>query len=241
MNEERQVRAGPDGVPAITFIEDVRDGLPWADLVEVIGPAPADVIFSELRGWAVSAPPALGEELVRRGARLVRHAHEMACDLRAVPIAAGEPPEGFRFVPCDRPAEQVFPAWRAAYPPGHPDHHPRDEAKALHEELAPLLGGRIIGRLLPCSVLAVDRGDEVVAGVLITDRDGTPWVPEVFRHPARSPRGLGGLLLAGAQARAVADGLTTLGLAVTEGNPARRLYERLGFTVVRTAMTVIVP
>ncbi|GAB3887150.1 hypothetical protein GCM10027612_25510 [Microbispora bryophytorum subsp. camponoti] len=41
-------------------------------------------------------------------------------------------------------------------------------------------------------------------------------------------------------ARAGADGLDGMGLAVTEGNPARRVYERLGFHMVDSAMTVVI-
>jgi GNAT superfamily N-acetyltransferase len=241
VSERRQFRAGADGVPAISFIEDVRDGRPKADLLEAVGPGAADVVMSQLRGWSVAAPVELARELLARGARLVRHAHEMRCDLASRPPAPADPPEGFRFVPCDRPPRDVLGAWLAAYPPGHPDHRPRDEVSGLEDELAPLLEGRVLGAVLPCSILAVrDDDDEVVAGVVITDRDGAPWVTEVFRHPDRSPRGLGARLLSAAQARAEAGGVTALGLAVTEGNPARRVYERLGFTVTFTAMTVII-
>ncbi|MCT9929786.1 GNAT family N-acetyltransferase [Planotetraspora sp. A-T 1434] len=241
MSEKREIVVGASGVPAVSYVEDVRDGRPWADLVEVIGPDPADAIMSRLRGWAVSAPVELSEELVRRGARLLRHAHEMSCDLRRTPIPGASPPDGFRFVPCDRSPEEIFPAWRSAYPPGHPDHRRRDGGEALREELAPLLRGEILGKLLPCSVLAVDAGDQVVGGVVINDRDGLPWISEVFRHPTGAPRGLGALLLRTAQARAAADGLSTLGLAVTHTNPARHVYERLGFVVTRTSMTVAIP
>ncbi|MFD0346855.1 hypothetical protein ACFQ0M_13970 [Kitasatospora aburaviensis] len=45
--------------------------------------------------------------------------------------------------------------------------------------------------------------------------------------------------------RALADtaatGAARVGLAVTEGNPARRLYEDLGFQVTRSSLTVVVP
>ncbi|ETK35370.1 GNAT family N-acetyltransferase [Microbispora sp. ATCC PTA-5024] len=239
MSENRQFRAGPDGVPAISFVEAVRDGRPKADLVEVLGPGAVDVIMSQLRGWTVAGPVDLAERLLDRGAVLVRHAHEMRCDLPGRPPAPSAAPDGHRFTPCDRPAEDLLPAWLAAYPPGHPDHRPRDPGTDAAGELALILAGKVLGPVLPCSALAVrEDGDEVVAAVVVNDRDGLPWVTEVFRHPARSPRGLGAPLLAHALTEAEASGLTSAGLAVTEGNPARRVYERLGFRVVSTTVTV---
>ena len=56
---------------------------------------------------------------------------------------------------------------------------------------------------------------------------------ELFRHPAH--RGIGRALLE--RALALVDG-PALGLMVTEGNPARALYEALGFRLVHTALVV---
>ncbi|MEU9831663.1 GNAT family N-acetyltransferase [Streptosporangium sp. NPDC048047] len=241
---ERKTLTGPDGAPVIGYVEDVRDGRPWARHVEELGPGAVDAVMSNLSGWAVSAPVEFARRLVARGAGTLRHAHRMRCDLSAVRPAAGAAPDGFRFVPWDRPPADVFPAWFAAYPPGHPDHRPRDARKALDEELVPLLRGELMGPVLPCAVLAVrnDTGgeDEVVGGVLVTAPNEGPWVTDVFRHPDRSPRGLGSLMLSAVLSRAAADGLTEIGLAVTEGNPARRVYERLGFQVVTTWITVLI-
>ncbi|MEU6426137.1 GNAT family protein [Microbispora sp. NPDC046973] len=242
MGAERHGLAGAGGVPVMSYIEGVRDGGPWAYAIEDIGPGAADAITSRMPGWVVSAPVELGRALLDRGARLLRHMNVMRCDLPIARPVAGAAPDGFRIVSCDRSPADVFPAWFAAYPPGHPDYRPRDREKALKEELVPLLGGEEIGPLLPCSVLAVRDGSsgmgEVVGGVLVTDSNRGPWIADVFRHPDRSPRGLGALMLSATLAQAGADGLTCVGLVVTEGNPARRLYERLGFRVVDSAMTV---
>ncbi|MFF4772030.1 hypothetical protein [Microtetraspora fusca] len=234
MDEERKIMAG-----AVSYYEGVRDGRPWADQVEVIGPGAADAIMSGMRGWAVSASPELAEELVARGARVLRHAHVMSCDLEKVEPTEVEAPEGFRFVPCDRTPEQVLPAILAAYPPGHPD-RPTDDDERIGKELAPLLEGRLIGPVLPCSLLVVDSGDTVVAGVVVNDFQGVPWISHAFRHPAETPPGTGALTLRAVQVRAARSGLAALGLAVTHANPAKRIYERLGFVVTETSMTVVV-
>lgn len=235
---------GADGVPVFSYREGVREGSPWAYAIEDIGPGAADAIASRMPGWVISAPAELGRALLGRGARLLRHMNAMLCDLPIARPVAGAAPDGFRIVPCDRSPAEIFPAWFAAYPPGHPDHRPRDREKALEEELVPLLGGEEIGPLLPCSVLAVRDGspgtDEVVGGVFATDSNRGPWIADVFRHPDRSPRGLGALMLSATLARAGADGLAGMGLVVTEGNPARRVYERVGFRVIDSAMTVMI-
>ncbi|XVQ87609.1 GNAT family N-acetyltransferase [Microbispora siamensis] len=240
MTEERRTLLGADGVPAFSYLEGVRDGSPWAYAIEDVGPGAADAITSGMPGWVVSAPAELGRALLDRGARLLRHMNVMLCDLPIARPVAEAAPGGFRVVPCDRSPAEIFPAWFAAYPPGHPDYRPRDGEKALKEELVPLLGGEEIGPLLPCSVLAVRDEGEVVGGVLVTDSNRGPWIADVFRHPDRSPRGLGTLMLSTALVRAFEGGLTTIGLVVTEGNPARRVYERLGFQVVATTMTVMI-
>ncbi len=50
----RQIRANDLGIAAISFVEGVRDGRPWADYLEVIGPGAVEVILAQLQGWAVS-------------------------------------------------------------------------------------------------------------------------------------------------------------------------------------------
>ncbi|MGI5160814.1 GNAT family N-acetyltransferase [Microbispora sp. CA-102843] len=244
MTEERRRMLGADGVPAFSYLEGVRDGSPWAYAIEDIGPGAADAMTSRMPGWVVSVPADLGQALLDRGARLLRHMNVMLCDLPSARPLADAAPDGFRIVPCDRSPAEIFPAWFAAYPPGHPDYRPRDGEKALEEELVPLLGGEEIGPLLPCSVLAVRDGSpgmgEVVGGVFVHDSNRGPWIADVFRHPDRSPRGLGARMLSTALARAAEGGLTTIGLVVTKGNPARRVYERLGFQAVAATMTVMI-
>lgn len=241
------VRRGSDGEPVLRYLLDEREGRPWADLLEVLDEsvdAPG-FIRAELPGWVVSSSPGLGQELVAHGARVLRHAHTFRRDLRADPPPAdwaGTPlREGLRAVPCDRAPEELYEAWRAAFPPGHVDHYPGEKAQVLAERLGLLLAGKSIGPVLPSSLLAVDAEDRVVAGLILTDRDGRPWVADVFRHPERGYRGLGADLLRRSIGDATTRGLADVTLVVTEGNPARRVYESLGFVLQETSLTVVVP
>ncbi|MFJ9691653.1 GNAT family N-acetyltransferase [Kitasatospora sp. NPDC101183] len=248
---DRVIRHNGAGVPVLSYLPGEREGRPWADLLEVLDGAPDDtadaaaLIRAELPGWVVSGTPELGRELVAQGASILRHAHTMRRDLLADPPPAdwaGAPlREGARAVPSDRAPEELLEAWRAAFAPGHVDHFPGDDARALAERLGPLLAGEAIGPVLPSSLLAVDAENRVIAGLTLTDRDGLPWVAEVFRDPARGYPGLGGDLLRLAIADLAARGGEHLTLVVSEGNPARRLYEKLGFGLVETSLTVIVP
>ncbi|MFD7085507.1 GNAT family N-acetyltransferase [Streptomyces sp. NPDC059918] len=241
---EREVRTGQDGAPVVTYVRGVREGRPWADRLQVVGLDPVPAILADMSGWAVSGPVELGRELVRRGATVLRHAHTMRRDLTdsaAASWAGTTVRPRFHAVACDRDARTVFPAWREAFPADHPDHVPGTDEQALKGRLMPLMSGRRLGPLLPCSRLAVDESDRVVAGALITDRDGLPWVSAMFRHPLHSYPGLGRDLLRVALADAAGHGLTTVELAVTTVNPARSVYESLGFRIIRTSLTVVVP
>jgi GNAT superfamily N-acetyltransferase len=88
----------------------------------------------------------------------------------------------------------------------------------------PLAGdpGRPEGR-----VLGDDSGEPPTGG---------PWISQLFRHPGA--RGIGGPMLRRALALATRDGLPAVGLAVTHGNPAQRLYEATGFAEVLNSLTV---
>ncbi|MEU4117317.1 GNAT family N-acetyltransferase [Kitasatospora sp. NPDC028055] len=241
------VRHDSAGAPVLRYQPGEREGRPWADLLEVLGDSADAVAYirAELAGWVVSASPELGQRLLAQGARALRHAHTLRRDLRADPPPAdwaGAPlREGLRAVPCDRSPEELLEPWRAAFDPAHVDHFPGDDARALAERIGPLLAGKAIGPVLPSSLLAVDAEDRVVGAAVLTDRDGLPWVAEVFRHPQRGYRGLGADLLRRAVADAAGRGLADVHLVVSEGNPARRVYESLGFELRETSLTVLVP
>ena len=150
--------------------------------------------------------------------------------------AAAAVPAGSRLVAAGRPAEDLLPARLRAFARGHVDHATERAQEAVLERI---VAGREAGPLLRCSRLAVDVETGGVIGVaLVTDPpagpdDAGPWIADIYRDPAPRWAGLGSTLLYAVMTAAVADGQRTIGLAVTDGNPARRLYERLGFQVVR--------
>ncbi|MEV7951752.1 GNAT family N-acetyltransferase [Streptomyces rubiginosohelvolus] len=228
----------------LTYIQGTRDGHPWADLAEVVGPDPVQSILAKMSGWAVSGSVELGDQLIRHGASIVRHAHSMHRDLISdTPLpewSSDSLPVGLHFASCNRQAHHLLPAWRAAFSPEHPDHYHGSDEQAL-AQLTPLLAGQVLGAVMPCSTLAVDETDCVIAGVIVTNRDGLPWVATVFRQPDPCYAGLGAVLLRQMLADAAASGLTEIGLVVSDANPARRLYEKLGFQLTSTSLTVLVP
>ncbi|MEQ0561017.1 GNAT family N-acetyltransferase [Amycolatopsis sp. NEAU-NG30] len=241
----REQRAGADGVPVVSYLRRESGGRPWADRVTVLGPGAADVIVREMSGWAVTGPRSLAAELVARGATLLRASHRMTCDLSvrrppddwAGPAAAAP----LRFGPAARPVEDLFPAWRAAYAPGHPDYRAEyEDDAALRDRFEALVAGAAYGPLSPLSAVLTDGG-VVVAGLLLNDFPGeVPWggflITDLFRHPAYPKAGT--LLLRRTLARAAAAGLGAVGLVVTDGNPARRRYEQHGFEVFDSPATV---
>ncbi|WP_208630182.1 GNAT family N-acetyltransferase [Amycolatopsis kentuckyensis] len=240
----RELRFDAAGDPVLSYLRRENAGRPWADRVEVLGDGAADVALREMSGWVATAPRSLAEELVARGARLVRAAHRMTCDLSR-PREGGESSASpLRCEPFAGPVDDLIPAWRAAYAPGHPDYrHEYEDLAAVRDRFEALVAGTAYGPLSPLSGVVRHDG-VVVAGLLINDFPGeVPWggflITDLFRHPAYP--GAGTLLLRWTLARAAAAGLGVVGLVVTDGNPARRLYERHGFEVFESPVTVAIP
>jgi hypothetical protein len=208
-----------DGTPIATYLLIDAGARRLADIVElrVSVERALPVLLERFEGMRVSAPLELGEALVRAGARRRRHAHVYRHDLEDVP------PEPPGLHPLDRSVAALLPAYEAAFPPGHPD-----RARRPDQHLRTLMRGG----LLDGSGMALE-GDRVVGAILVgaLDNDG-PWVLEVFRDPG-SP-GTGRALLERALARAQGS----LGLTVTEGNRAERLYRALGFKLRQTFLSV---
>lgn len=217
-----------DGIPLARFERVEREGRVVADWFELEVPIEraVPVILAELRGMRIAGPEAPGRALIAHGARPARHAHVYRHHLEARP----EPDPAWDLRPLENDAAALVAPYRAAHPPDHVDH-----AVVAGEDslvfLTSVLNGAF-GPLLDCSGVAY-RDDRVVGAILITQLDGEPWIIEVFRDP--DARGAGGALLR--RALALCEG-PTLGLAVTHGNPAERVYQALGFAREFTAFSV---
>jgi GNAT superfamily N-acetyltransferase len=76
---------------------------------------------------------------------------------------------------------------------------------------------------------AVPAGNELVAAALFTWWYDLPLLAFCLTHPDHQGRGLATRLVTHAARELAAEGHEAMHLAVTETNPARALYERLGF------------
>ncbi|AGM07934.1 hypothetical protein AORI_5351 [Amycolatopsis keratiniphila] len=205
-------------------------------------------MLREMSGWTVTAPKAFAEELVRRGARLGRATHRMTCDLsvRRPPAEWANPalPSPLRFESFDRSIDDLLPAWRAAYAPGHPDHRQEyDDDSVLRDRFGMMVAGAAFGALSSLSCVVCDSG-AVVAGLVLNHVPGKipwggPFITDLFRHP--SYPGTGTALLRRTLTRAAASDLRVVGLVVTDTNPALRVYTRHGFEVFDSPVTVTIP
>jgi GNAT superfamily N-acetyltransferase len=153
---------------------------------------------------------------------------KLTLDPDAAPPAAADIPAGYTLAPIRQPhvvvaelAEVATVAYR-----GTVDEHP---AGADGREIGRTFAGEY-GPFDPhASAVATASDGSIAAAVLIIHYDGRPLLANVFTGPEHRGRGLGAALI-GASARALrAAGHTELVLVVTQGNPAARLYRKLGF------------
>jgi hypothetical protein len=235
-----------DGGPVLRYVEGVRDLLPIADRATV---APGRTVIeavasamSQLPGWKLATEdPELAEAMIAAGAVQTRHAYVMSADPsmhRDAPVVEIVPRSSID-------VREFLPGWLASLPPGHPDHE-----DGTHEEIIERCWDwydepQWLAREHRSSGLVVSDG-RVVAGIIISLRPqpvpyGGPWVHDVWRVPGESVPGTGAALIAQAMRLLDEDGLTTLGLAVSAGNPARRVYDRLGFIQQLEAWTFRIP
>ncbi|MFZ0323647.1 MAG: GNAT family N-acetyltransferase [Actinomycetes bacterium] len=214
-------------------------------------------VLAAMPGWTLSSSDdALIDALVEAGATQTRHSHGYTIDLQDPPPDPAwmqpELPHGVRIlsdIPSDILSDGVSLRDQGelsvrAYPHGHADHDGGDPEHAA-TMLARLYGGRYIGPVLDATGLVLDA-DRLV-GVVIVNRMpglapwGGPWVSEIFRDPHPRYARLGAALLRRAMAILASEGESSLSLVVTDGNPARSLYERLGFRYVGSSRKVKLP
>jgi hypothetical protein len=181
--------------------------------------------------------------LLAAGAQQVRHVHTMRHNLRGLPARQARPGLTLRpWQPGD--AELLAQALVAAYGPGHPDARAPDIGEAAQSLLTmvedpdnPLMEG--------ATQVAVVEGQPVAAAVVVHSDHVTgwrgPWLMNMFRAPDPTLPGIGATLLTRSLELLTAAGESHLGLAVTDTNPARRVYERLGFEYDFEGWIIVLP
>lgn len=241
------VRVLPDDHgPLLSYVPGERSGRPLADLVTVApGRSVGDAVAAALSrwpGWVLATPEAdLAAALLGAGAEQRRRASVMSAALPSPGAAMRLPTVPRRQVP----VRAVLPGWRAAYPVGHPDH----EAGTDEEVIASCWDGYDTPEYAGAEHRSggiVLRAGRPVGGIIIGVREepapwGGPWVNDIWVDPAFAGRGIGAALLGQAQVILARDGFDTLGLVVSHGNRARRLYERCGFRLVAESWTLLLP
>ena len=236
------------GHAVATYLPDERGGRRWADLLEPEPDAEAAAVvaavLARLPGFGVSASPRIGDLLVAAGASERRRALALHHRLEAIP--AVRVPPGTTIASFAHTTADLHPASLLAFPPGHPDRTPGSTEEQEFADLDRLLRGEEVGPVLPASRVALKAGGTVVGAAIVVDRPGDPpwagpWLAWAFRHPTAAPQGTGAATIAAAIASLRSDGAPALGLAVSIANPAKFVYERLGFILVATAVSVVVP
>jgi GNAT superfamily N-acetyltransferase len=228
---------GADGrVVGDATIDPTAEPLPRALLTsrpDASPPEVADAVVEGLKGHRLSIrEEELAEALVARGAELVRASWLMVLPLPAVVDAPEVDLRPLR----DAADEYGEVMWRA-YPPDHPDHEMMDATPAdAATTVRGYLSGKIVGPLMPDASVEAWSADGELAGICVISRmqgdgeyEGSPWVTDVCVLPSAQGQGLGRAMLVHAIRRLSEAGEHALGLAVTQGSPARRLYDTLGF------------
>ncbi|HVQ18177.1 MAG TPA: GNAT family N-acetyltransferase [Actinomycetes bacterium] len=213
----------------------------------------AELILRELAGWNITTTDEpLALELIAGGAVSTRHYSLLTRDLAAPsPVVSPEPPgdwrQGFEFVPITPDANitpELVALIRRAYPPGHPDQELGTDGEIVDDFRRALDGDRL-GQLMKQSQLVLDHGRPVALAVVNrvpgAAPTGGPWLTDICRDPAAPYAGLGRSLLTEVLRECQEAGETSISLAVTEGNSARRLYDDAGFTLVARTRKMHLP
>jgi GNAT superfamily N-acetyltransferase len=126
----------------------------------------------------------------------------------------------------------------AAYRETVDDH---GENEQWHQaEATRTLRGHFGAVIWEASRVAVD-GDELAGTCLVTDDDPHLLLAFALVAPLWQRQGVGTTLIAHSAQALLAAGHREWTLTVTDGNPARRLYERLGFTADESLRTSTAP
>ena len=166
----------------------------------------------------------------------------MVADLEpARAVALHARPDGMAIGPLGSDAAGIAEAAAAATLPGHVDHGIWLGVDRVEYWRQLLHGEGPCGRVLAePSRLVRAPGGAIAAAAVVTAMpatdwwQGDPWIPEIFVVAGFQGRGVGGLLLEHALGACARSGSQRVGLTVSDGNPAGRLYERFGFRAFRS-------
>jgi GNAT superfamily N-acetyltransferase len=246
-NELRWSTLDVHGRSVLRYVAGMRDGRPLADLAEPLTSDAAGLVIEALPGWVIaSSDRAFVTDLTAHGARLTRHRYVMSAPTAPHADAPLDPPSGIHLVPLrEVSVDQLLPSWLAAYPDGHVDHESgstQDIIDTCWDHLADPQWWTTMHR----STAIAYSADTIVGGIIVDVRPqpvpfGGPWLSDIWRRPGHGNRGLGTWLIARAMRLLYDDGWQTLGLSVTHGNPARRIYDRVGFVEKLESWTLRVP
>ncbi len=197
------------------------------------------MIAARLRGQ----PPGVRGALRRRGA-VVFERCLMVRDLLAEPLPVVETPAGIRVA---RWADEHQPEAEAVAMAAHAggvDEVVVIEARPgqLVESLRAIRAGRHpeMGRWHEAaSLVALAADGDVIAYLAVADLATMGFVADLGVRPDHRRRGLGRLLMVRSMTICREEGCPAMGLAVTTANPARRLYDGLGFRATRCGQTAV--
>lgn len=247
MNELSWSTLDIHGRSVLRYVAGTRDARPLADLAEPLTDDAASLAIELMAGWVIaSSDRAFVTDLTAHGARLTRHRYVMSALTAPHADAPMGPPSGIHLAALsDVTVDALLPSWLAAYPADHVDHESGSRQEIIDTCWGEFADPTWWDTVHRSSCIAYAK-DTIVGGIIVDVRPepvpfGGPWLSDIWRRPGHGNRGLGAWLIARAMRLLHEDGLATLGLTVTHGNPARRVYTGLGFDEKLESWTLRIP
>jgi len=227
----------------------MREGRTCADLATpkphlTPSQAAAQVISNRDTDLISTSHTEFARQLINQGSTVKRNSIAMTCNLTNQEITPRTIPNQTRFIEEVEP-ENLFISWNNAHGEDHPDHVTGEKQALIDEHLKPLLDHSEVGPNHRSSIAVLENGT-VIAAIIVSLREGQPtmggpWISEIWVDPDHQGKRIARYLIDQAQLTRQQDGFTSLGLAVTNGNPAKNLYATAGFTTVEEFWTLILP